>query len=61
MPAMISSVGMDIGTNPTGVSEAYVAPFAFTGRIRRLDVTTERALRPEDELALEIRTALGTQ
>lgn len=61
MPVMISSVGMDIGTNPTGVSEAYVAPFAFNGRIRRLDVTTERALRPEDELALEIRTALGTQ
>ncbi len=61
MPVMISSVGMDIGMNPTGVSEAYVAPFAFNGRIRRLDVTTERALRPEDELALEIRTALGTQ
>lgn len=61
VPIMISSVGMDIGANPTGVSDAYEAPFPFTGILRRIEIATERALRPEDETAAEIRTALGTQ
>ncbi len=59
--AMISSVGMDIGTNPTGVAENYRRPFTFGGTIHRVEIDTERALSAHHELALEIRTALGTQ
>lgn len=58
---MISSVGMDVGSNPSGVSDAYVAPFEFTGQIRKIEISTERALRPDDEAAAEFRTAMGTQ
>ncbi len=58
---MISSVGVDLGRNPTGICDDYTAPFAFEGDLRRIEIVTERALRPEDELAAEIRTALGTQ
>ena len=61
VPVMISSVGMDIGSNPSGVSDAYVAPFEFTGQIRKIEISTERALRPDDEAAAEFRTAMGTQ
>jgi len=61
VPVMISSIGMDIGANPTGVTDAYDAPFEFDGVIRRIEIDTERALRPDDEAAAEIRTALGTQ
>lgn len=61
VPVMISSIGMDIGANPTGVTDAYETPFEFTGHIRRIEIETERAMRPEDEAAIEIRTALGTQ
>ena len=61
VPVMISSIGMDIGANPTGVTDAYDAPFEFDGLIRRIEIDTERALRPDDEAAAEIRTALGTQ
>ena len=32
VPAMISSIGMDIGSNPTGVSEAFTAPFLLMAR-----------------------------
>ncbi|MGA0270844.1 MAG: hypothetical protein ACO3ME_11155 [Ilumatobacteraceae bacterium] len=61
VPVMISSVGMDVGSNSTGVSDAYLAPFEFTGQIRKIDISTERALRPDDEAAAELRTAMGTQ
>ena len=61
VPVMISSVGMDIGSNPTGVSEAFTAPFVFTGIIQRIDIETTRALRPDDEQALELEQALRTQ
>ncbi|MEO1192383.1 MAG: arylsulfatase [Pseudomonadota bacterium] len=61
VPAMISPSGMTIGSNPTGVSDAYQAPFAFEGSIGRVEVDCEAALSPEDEAALEIRTAFGTQ
>ena len=59
--AMISSIGMDIGSNPTGVSEAFTAPFPFNGKIQRIDIETTRALRPDDELAIELEQALRTQ
>jgi hypothetical protein len=52
---------MDIGSNPTGVSEAFTAPFVFTGIIQRIDIETTRALRPDDEQALELEQALRTQ
>ena len=58
---MISSLGMDIGRNLTGVSHAYKAPFKFAGDIHKIEIDTVRALRPEDELAAEIRVAMGTQ
>ena len=58
---MISSLGMDIGRNLTGVSDAYKAPFKFAGDIHKIEIDTVRALRPEDELAAEIRVAMGTQ
>ncbi|NDG92679.1 MAG: hypothetical protein EBY55_06015 [Gammaproteobacteria bacterium] len=61
VPVMISSVGMDIGSNPTGVSEAFTAPFPFNGKIQRIDIETTRALRPDDELAIELEQALRTQ
>ena len=58
---MISSIGMDIGANPTGVTDAYEAPFPFQGIIRRIEIDTERSLRPDDEAAAEIRAVLGSQ
>ncbi|MCB0990686.1 MAG: arylsulfatase [Acidimicrobiales bacterium] len=61
LSVMISSIGMDLGRNPTGVSDDYEAPFVFEGSLHKVEVSTKRALRPEDEMAAEIRTALGTQ
>ena len=58
---MISSMGMAIGKNPTGISDADEAPFAFGGTIDRITVEAERSLSPNDEAAAEIRAALGTQ
>ena len=61
VPVMISSIGMDIGSNATGVSEAFTTPFPFNGMIQRIDIKTTRALRPEDELAIELEQELRTQ
>jgi hypothetical protein len=61
LAVMISSIGLTIGSNPSGVSDAYTTPFVFDGSIERLVIDTERALRPEDEDAAEIRAAYGTQ
>ena len=61
VPVMISSIGMDIGSNPTVVSEAFTAPFPFTGIIQRIDIETTRALRQDDEQAIELEQALRTQ
>ena len=58
---MISSIGMDVGRNPSGVSDAYEPPFAFGGTIHELTIATDRAIPADDERAAEIRTALGTQ
>ena len=61
VPLMISSIGFDIGANPTGVSDAYDAPFPFAGTIARLEVATSPALSPDDEAALEFAAAQRTQ
>lgn len=61
LSVMISSIGMSIGSNPTGVSDAYERPFTFDGTIDRLVIETARALRPDDEAAAELRAALGSQ
>lgn len=58
---MISSIGMDIGRNPSGISDDYPTPFEFAGDIHRVEIATVRALTEEDEKAAEIRTAMGTQ
>ena len=58
---MISSVGLDVGANPTGVSDDYDPPFPYEGLIEEIDIDTERALSADDERAAEIRAALGTQ
>ncbi len=58
---MISSTGLDIGLSTAGVSDAFAAPFEFEGQIREVEITTRRAVSAEDELAAEIRVALGTQ
>lgn len=61
VPAMISPIGFDIGRNPTGISDDYQAPFEFTGSIRRVTITTERALPPGEEERLEAIAAELTQ
>lgn len=61
VPLMISSVGIDIGTNPTGVSDAYIAPNRFGGAISRLEIDTQPAFNPDEEAALELRAAEGMQ
>lgn len=61
LSVMISSMGMSIGANPTGISDAYEPPFAFAGTIDRITVETRRSLDPDDEAAAEIRAALGIQ
>ncbi len=58
---MISSVGFDLGQNPSGVSDAYTAPSVFEGSIHRVEIDTQRWLSDEDEAAAEIRFALSTQ
>jgi len=61
VPLMISSIGFDIGRNPTGVSDDYEAPFAFAGTISHLEVATMPALSPDEEAALEFSAAERTQ
>ncbi|MDH4144159.1 MAG: arylsulfatase [Acidimicrobiia bacterium] len=61
LSVMISTVGLDIGRNPSGISDAYRPPFAFEGRLSRVEIETERALRPDEEAAAEVRAALGSQ
>ncbi len=61
VPAMISVIGIDIGRNPTGVSDEYVAPYTFTGRIQRVVVDTTAAMKPDEERAVAIAAAMATQ
>ncbi len=57
VPLMISAIGMDIGKNPSGISDSYRAPFAFTGTILRLEIDTKRAFEPDEEAAMELMAA----
>ena len=59
VPVMISSIGMDIGRNPTGVGGSYEAPFA--GRLHRVEVATTRAFRHDEEAAMELAAAAEMQ
>ncbi|MDA2945696.1 MAG: arylsulfatase [Actinomycetota bacterium] len=61
VPAMISSIGLDIGRSLTGACRELRAPAEFDGRIIRVEIDTERAMNPDDEAALAWATALGTQ
>ncbi|MBT6091813.1 MAG: arylsulfatase [Acidimicrobiaceae bacterium] len=61
VPVMVSSIGMDIGRNPTGVSGAYEAPFPFAGHLARVEIGTTRAFRPEEEAAMELAAAAEMQ
>jgi len=61
VPVMISPIGLDIGHNPTGVSQDYAAPFRFSGRLSRIEIETSAALSPAEEEALEIVAAERTQ
>lgn len=61
VPGMISPVGIDLGRNPTGVSDAYERPYVFGGRIVRVQVDTLPPVSREDELALQLAAALATQ
>ncbi len=58
---LISSIGMTIGSNPSGISKAYAAPFTFQGGIGRVEVETAPPLHPEEDAAIEIRAALASQ
>ncbi len=61
VPAMISPVGIDIGRNLSGVTDAYARPYEFAGRIDRITIATVPAMRPDDELAMQLAAALATQ
>jgi arylsulfatase A-like enzyme len=58
---VISSVGASVGLDHgSAVSDAYVAPFAFQGRLERLDVQLVSP-RPGDAAAAEARAILSRQ
>ncbi len=61
VPAMISPVGIDLGRNLSGVSDAYARPYEFTGRIERVTIATVPALRRDEELAIQLAAAIATQ
>lgn len=61
VPNMISPVGIDIGRNLSGVSDAYTPPFTFTGLIDRVVIDTKPAMSAKDEFAIAIAAALATQ
>jgi arylsulfatase A-like enzyme len=61
VPAMISPVGIDVGRNLSGVSDAYEPPFTFTGRITRIVIDTKPSMSPKDEFAIALVAALATQ
>ncbi|MEZ5341774.1 MAG: hypothetical protein R2706_10055 [Acidimicrobiales bacterium] len=61
VPNMISPIGLDIGRSVAGVSDGFTGPYDFEGRIIRLEIDTERAMKADDEAALAWAAALGTQ
>lgn len=61
VPGMISPVGIDIGRNLSGVSDAFAAPYAFTGTIAKVTIDTRPSMSQDDEFALALAAALATQ
>ncbi len=61
VPAMISSIGLDVGRSTAGVSDGFTGPATFAGRLIRVEIDTERAMDADDEAALAWSAALGTQ
>lgn len=61
VPNMISPVGIDIGRNLSGVSDAYAPPFTFTGGITKIVIDTKPGMSPKDEFAIALATAMATQ
>ena len=61
VPNMISPVGVDIGRNLSGVTDAYTPPYNFTGSIRRVVIDTQPAMSAQDEFAIALAAALATQ
>ena len=60
--AMISSVGPSVGyDHGSPVSLRYEAPFAFTGRLRRLDVDVDLSSREKRHAEAEQAAAMGLQ
>ena len=58
---VISSVGASVGLDHgSAVSDAYVAPFAFTGELERVDIQLISP-RPDDAAAAEARSILSRQ
>ncbi len=61
VPNMISPVGIDIGRNLSGVSDAYKPPFTFTGNITKIVIDTQPGMSPKEEFAIALNAALATQ
>lgn len=61
VPNMISPIGLDVGRSVAAVCDGFSGTYEFQGRIIRLEIDTERAMNPDDEAALAVAAALGTQ
>ena len=61
VPAMISTIGLDIGRSLAAASDGFASPYEFQGRIIRLEIDTQRAMEADDEAALTWAAAMGTQ
>lgn len=57
VPLMVSAIGLDVGSNPSGISSAYRAPFTFGGTIARMSIDTQPAFAPDEEAAMELLAA----
>jgi arylsulfatase len=59
---MMSSVGPSVGyDHGSPVSDRYTAPFAFTGRLRRLDVDVDPAGKHREQATVEHAVEMGRQ
>ncbi len=61
VPNMISPVGIDVGRNLSGVSDAFAPPFTFAGSINTLVIDTFPSMSASEEFAVALVAALATQ